>query len=260
MLVLSASITTLSRANAQVNLNASGTPTTLTLNDVSAKVRLGENVTLSGTLTTLDGHPIDGVPVTVYLMTPEPKIFAVGSSTTSSDGTYQVVWNVQAISKIRPDNDVTQKVTTQTVSLFAQFDGSGSYAPSKTGKVGVVLESNAIKVYINADKNVYKVGDTATVFVAILDLDDNFVDPDTMKATFANVDATSTSRSLGTNPQIPITDQMDHKKVGSYVYITTPLKPGNNQIVMIPFKAGYNTEITSITLIVLTGEQSRGRF
>lgn len=260
LLILSATFVSSSRANAQVNLNATGTPTVLTIDDVPARVRIGDNVTLSGTLTTVDGKPIPHVLVNIYLFTPEPRLFVVASGSTGTDGRYEVAWNVQAIVTNKLSNDVTKKLTTQSVSLFAQFDGNGAYAGSKTGKAAVIIEANTIKVFVNTDKNAYKENQTAIVFIAFLDSDDKFVDPDSMTAVFTHVVSSSVSGSLLTNPSIPISEQLEKKKVGSYTYITQPLKAGHNQIMVIPVKAGYNIEPATITIIVLTTAGSVGRF
>ncbi len=263
MLVLSVvSVSYYVPANAQVNLNPAGTATMITLNDVPGKVRIGEKVTLAGMLATVDGDPINQVPVNVYLLTSEPKLIVAASGVTGRDGSFEMTWDVQAIQTNKVSNDVTQTLATHVVSLFAQFEGNEKYAASKTGKSTVKIEVNFIKVFVNADKKVYRENETATVFIGFVDSDDKFVDPDTIKADFAHVNANAGSVNMFLNPHIPISDKLEKKKVGSYTYTTAPLKVGHNQITVIPIKAGYNieTETVTITVLTATGATSSGPF
>jgi len=263
MLVLSAtSVSYYLPANAQVNLNAAGMATVITLNDVPGKVRIGEKVTLTGALTTVDGEPINQVPVNIYLLTSEPKLMVAASGVTGRDGSFEITWDVQAIPTNKATYDVTKTLATQVVSLFAQFEGSAQYATSKTGKSTVKIEANSIKVFINADKKVYHENETAIVFIGFVDSDDKFVDPDGIKADFAYVKSNPGSVNMILSPHVPISDSLEKKKVGSYTYTTAPLKVGHNQITVIPIKAGYNikTETVTITVITATGATSTGPF
>ncbi len=261
MLVFSAFVSYVP-ANAQVNLNKVGTATVITLDDVPVKVRIGDNITLTGMLTTADGDPINQVPVNIYMLTSEPKLIVAASGVTGIDGKYEVTWDVQAIPTKKAAYDVTKALPTQVVSLFAQFEGNEKYAASKTGKSTVKIEANFIKVFINADKKLYTENETAVVFIGFVDSDDKFVDPDTIKADFAHVKSNPGSVNMVLNPHIPISDNLEKKKVGSYTYTTAPLKVGHNQITVIPIKAGYNmeTETVTITVLTATGATSSGPF
>lgn len=238
-------------ASAQVNLQATGTRTLLTLDDLPSKIRIGEKISFTGKLTTDDGTPIEEATVVVYSFTAEPRLVPIASIITDSDGEYEAEWEVQAVTTNKPDNDVTRKIPTQVVSIFAQYDGDDTYAPSKSKKSIVSIQPNSVKAFVNADKKAYGANESALVFIAFLDADNNFIDPDSIKADFAYIETTSTSESLHESPHISISDKLEKKKVGSYTYVTPTLKAGHNQIIVIPFKAGYNTEPVSLSLTVI---------
>jgi len=209
--------------------------TTVSIDEVPTKVRPGDKVTFTGMLTTVDGEPINQVPVNIYLLTSDPQLIVAATGVTGIEGTYEIVWGVQLIPIQRASSDVTKSVDTQVVSLFAQFEGNDDFGASKTGKSTVTIEVNSVKTFVNSDKKIYNEGDRALIFIGFTDADDEFVDPDWIQSTF-NLE--------------PITDQLEKKKVGSYTYLTAPLARGHNQITVIPHKEGYNiqTEVVTITV------------
>ncbi len=262
MLVLSTAFVSYVPANAQVNLNPTGMATVITLDDVPVKVRIGDNITLTGMLTTADGDPISQVPVNIYILTSEPQLIVAASGVTGLDGKYEVMWDVQTIPTTKAIYDVTKALPKQVVSIFAQFEGNEKYAASKTGKSTVKIEPNFIKVFVNSDKKIYAENETAIVFIGFIDADDKFLDPDTIKADFAYVNANPGSVNTIINPHISISDNLEKKKVGSYTYTTAPLKVGHNQVTVVPIKAGYNVqpEVVTITVTTATGATSSGPF
>jgi hypothetical protein len=161
----------------------------------------------------------------------------VASGVTGLEGTFEIVWDVKLVPQERALTDVTQKIHTQVVSMFAQFEGDDTYASSKTGKTTVTIEVNSIKTFVNSDKKVYNEGETAIVFVAFVDSDDSFVDPDGINAHFNLT---------------PVADKLEKKKLGSYSFVTPPLERGHNQIIIVPAKEGYNIEAEAVTITVLT--------
>jgi len=238
-------------ASAQVNLQATGTRTLLTLDDLPSKIRIGEKVSFTGKLTTSDDTPIEGASIVVYSFTAEPRLAPIASIVTDGNGEYRAEWEADAAIVNKPDNDVTKKIPTQVVSIFAQYDGDDTYAPSKSKKSIVSIQPNSVKAFVNADKKAYGANESALVFIAFLDADNNFIDPDSIKADFAYIETTSTSESLHDSPHTSISDELEKKKVGSYTYVTLPLKAGHNQVIIIPFKAGYNTEPVILSLTVI---------
>lgn len=219
-------------------------PTVITLDEVPTKVRPGDQVTFTGMLTTADGEPLSQIPVKIYVLTSDPRQIEVASGFTGLEGAYEVTWNVELVSFSRASADVTKSLDTQVVSLFAQFDGDEQYTRSKTGKSTVTIEVNKVNTFVTFDKKVYREGEAATVFIGFIDMDDNFVDPDSIAATFNDK---------------TITKQLEKKKVGSYTFVTLALQKGHNQVAVIPHKAGFNTEVEVVTVTVLP-EGSVGPF
>lgn len=209
--------------------------TSVTIDEFPTKVRPGDEVTLTGMLTTADGEPINQEPVNIYILTSDPQLIVVATGVTGLEGTFEVVWDVQLTPIYKALVDVTKSFDTQVVSLFAQFEGDENFAASKTGKTTVTIEVNSLKTFVSTDKKVYKDGETAIVFVAFVDSDDEFVDPDSMNANF--------------NLQ-PVANQLEKKKVGSYTYITPPLHEIYNQFSMVPTKEGFNIQTEVITITV----------
>jgi len=232
MLVLSAALVSY---NVPV-MAAKQKATSVTIDEFPTKVRPGDQVTLTGMLTTADGEPINQEPVNIYILTSDPQLIVVATGVTGLEGTFEVVWDVQLTPIYKALVDVTKSFDTQVASLFAQFEGNEFYAASKTGKTTVTIEVNSIKTFVTTDKKVYKVGETAVVFIGFVDSDDVFVDPDSMNANF-NLD--------------PIADILERKKVGSFTFITPPLQKGHNQVSVVPDKEGYNTQTEVVTITVL---------
>ena len=233
MLVLSAALVSY---NVPV-MAAKQKATSVTIDEFPTKVRPGDQVTLTGMLTTADGEPINQEPVNIYILTSDPQLIVVATGVTGLEGTFEVVWDVQLTPIYKALVDVTKSFDTQVASLFAQFEGNENFAASKTRKTTVTIEVNSIKTFVTTDKKVYKVGETAVVFIGFVDSDDVFVDPDSMNANF-NLD--------------PIADILERKKVGSFTFITPPLQKGHNQVSVVPDKEGYNTQTEVVTITVLT--------
>ncbi|MGH9922897.1 MAG: hypothetical protein ACRD38_09110 [Nitrososphaerales archaeon] len=211
--------------------------TIVTIDEFPTKVRPGDQITLTGMLTTADGEPISQSPVNIYILTSEPQFIVVATGVTGIEGTYEVVWDVELVPIYKAIMDVTKSFDTQVVSLLAQFEGDEFYAASKTGKTTVTIEVNSIKTFVTTDKKVYKEGETAIVFIGFVDSDDVFLTPDSINANFN---------------QDPIADKLELKKVGSFTFITPALQKGHNQVSVVPDKEGYNTQTEVVTITVLT--------
>jgi len=219
-------------------------PTIVTIDEVPSKVRPMDQVALTGMVMTADEDPIPNVSVNIYLLTSDPKLIVVASGVTGLEGTYEIVWDVKLVPRERALTDVTQKIHTQVASLFAQFEGDDVYAASKTAKTTVTIEVNSVKTFVSSDKKEYREGDSALVFIAFVDSDDEFLDPDSMNVNFNLT---------------PISSELDRKQIGSYTYTTPPLLRGHNQITVVPSKEGYNIQAEAVTITVLT-TGSLGKF
>jgi len=218
--------------------------TDITLDEFPGKVRPGDKTALTGMVTTADGEPIPDLPVNIYVLTSDPKLIVVASGVTGLEGTFEIIWDVKLIPQEKAFTDVTQKIHTQVMSMFAQFEGDDQYMTSKSKKSTVTIEVNSITTFVNTDKKEYREGETAVVFIGFVDADDMFVDPDSINANF-NLDS--------------IADQLEKKKEGSYTFVTPPLQKGHNQITLVPTKEGYNIEAEAVTITVLP-TSSVGKF
>jgi len=213
--------------------------TVIAIDEVPGKVRPGNTVTITGMLTTVGGEPLNQVPVNIILLTSEPRLITAASGVTSPEGAYEISWDVKLIPTDKALTDVTQKMQSQVVSLFAQFDGNEQFAPSKTDKSTVTIEANTIETFVNTDKKVYKKGDVAIIFIGFVDSDDEFVDPDGINVNF-NIN--------------PVGSDLEKKKMGSYTYTTPPLEEIYNQFSVVPQKEGYNIQTEVVTITVSTLE------
>lgn len=220
------------------------TATDITLDEFPSKVRPGDKTALTGMVTTADGEPIPDLAVNIYVLTSDPKLIVVASGVTGLEGTYEIVWDVKLIPQEKAFTDVTQKIHTQVMSMFAQFEGDDQYMASKTKKSTVTIEVNSITTFVSTDKKEYREGETATIFIGFVDSDDMFVDPDSINAHF-NLDS--------------IADKLEKKKEGSYTFVTPPLDKRYNQITIVPAKEGYNIEAEAVTITVFS-KSSAGKF
>ena len=100
-----------------------------------------------------------------------------------------------------------------------------------------ISESNSIKTFVSMDKQVYREGERALLFINFIDSNDKFLNPDSMTASFNF---------------IPVGSVLEKKKLGSYVYVTPPLERGDNWIVVLPYKEGYKTEPEYASFTVIT--------
>lgn len=208
----------------------------ITIDEVPKKVRPGETVPLTGVVMTTAGEKLSNAPVSIILLTSDPRLIVVASGVTGLEGTYEIEWNVKLIPKERAFTDVTQQINTQVASLFARFEGNDNASASKTDKTTITIDVNSIKTFVNTDKRQYREGEAATVFIGFVDEDDEFVDPDSMNVNF-NLNS--------------IVSELEKKKVGSYTYLTPALKGGHNQITVVPNKAGFNIQAEAVTITVL---------
>lgn len=96
--------------------------------------------------------------------------------------------------------------------------------------------TNSLKIFLSTDKNLYRQGERALIYVSFVDEHDRFVDPDSIIV----------SMNL-----FPTGYKLENKKVGSYTFVTPPLGKGSNQITVVAQKAMYNIDPASITATVL---------
>ena len=122
--------------------------TILTLESPPQGVMEGEELTFTGRLVTEDGVAISGATIYVYDSDPDWDDLIV-SGTTRSDGSYSIKWTAKPMDP-----------TDQTVEIYAKFEGTTNYAPSRSPETGnfeiVVVEKVELEVYsLSTDKEEY---------------------------------------------------------------------------------------------------------
>jgi len=208
----------------------SGCTNTVTCN---ANWLVGDQVTLSGTLTDSDGNPVKNAQINIIKLIPKPELVVIASGVTGIQGDFSLTWTADITSVEKAMQDVTRKKLTENVAIYADFAGNDQYAPSRSPKSTAIIQADELRAYVNSDKNLYKQGDSALVFIAFLDSSDKFVDPDSIRVVV--------------NDQVV---QVDKKKTGSYTLTLPNLPREHTQLSVQPKKEGYNLKTGFLTIIV----------
>ncbi len=225
-----------------------GTPTLTVLDPlpgsaVANKVVLhtGEKVTLNGKLMTINGDTLSNMPVNIYALTPTPEQKLVGSAMTGIDGSFSVTWAVEPYNIEPASTETLRSQGSQTMNIFATFEGSDTLNPSKSGNIAVNVKSWDLIVRMASDKTLYNKGDTAAVSVNFIQGDRfggqidyrDFVAPDVIKATYDGKVV-----------------ELQKKKEGTYTFIVDSLSKEHHQLGVNSEKQEYNPGTAYLTLIV----------
>lgn len=213
-----------------VAFDMSGCTNTMTCN---AELFVGDTVEFMGTLTNSTRGPVAGAKITVYKLLPKPELVPLAFGVTGIDGKFTLTWTAGFTSVEKASTDVTRKFLTETVTIFAQFDGDKKYAPSRSGKNTAIIKAPELMTFVNSDKNLYRQGDSALVFLAFVDNHDNFVDPDSLRVVLNDKEV-----------------QVEKKKTGSYTLTIPALPKEHTQLLVIPKKEGHNINNGFLTIIV----------
>jgi hypothetical protein len=213
-----------------LSLEMSGCTNSLTCN---AHLMVGDTVTFTGTLTTEDGDPISGAQIEIIKFIPKPELVVIASGVTGIDGAYDLSWTAEFTEIEKAPQDVTKKMLSENVVIYADFAGDEGYGAARSGKNTAIIEASALKTLVNSDMNLYRQGDSALVFIAFLDSSDRFVDPDSIRVVLNEQEV-----------------EIEQKKTGSYTLSIPNLPKEHTQLFVLPKKPGYNTENGFLTLIV----------
>lgn len=218
------------KQSTSIEFEMSGCTNSMTCN---AEVFVGDTVQFTGSLTTGGGEPINGASITIYKFTAQPALIPIATGVTGIDGMFDLTWTAEFTPMEKAPQDVTRKFLTETVTIFAQFDGDDQFAPTRSAKSTAVIQVNEITTFVNSDKNMYNQGDTAIVFLAFIDSHDNFVDPDSLRVVLNEKEV-----------------EVEQKKTGSYTLTIPALPKEHTQLLVIPKKEGHNVSNGFITIIV----------
>ncbi|MFQ5969437.1 MAG: hypothetical protein ACE5J2_02960 [Nitrososphaerales archaeon] len=232
-----------------MNTFAARQPVSLTLeiegckNDMScgADFFVGNIVTFNGSLTTEDGSGIGGAEIKIIKMIPKPELIVVASGVTGLDGSYSIEWTAEFTETEKTFQDVTKKMLSETVSIYAEFEGDDNYSQTRSAKFTVTIKANQLLTSINAERKLYAEGESALIFIAFIDSNDQFVDPDLVRVVYDDQEM-----------------EVDKKKTGSYTLITPELSIDHHQVIVLPKKEGYNPETGYLTVQV-QGVEDIGR-
>lgn len=213
-----------------LSLEMSGCTNSLTCN---ANLLVGEEVTFNGVLTTGEGEPVPGAEVNIIKFIPKPELVTIASGVTGIDGDFQLSWTARLTETEKAPQDVTRKMLSETVAIYADFAGNDQFAASRSAKNTANIQANEINTFVNSDKNLYRQGEPALVFLAFIDSNDNFVDPDSLRVVLNDQEV-----------------QVEKKKTGSYTLTIPSLPKEHIQLFVIPKKEGYNLENGFLTIIV----------
>ena len=190
-----------------------------------ASFLIGDEVSFNGVLTTAEGEPIRGAEINVIKYIPKPELVVIASGVTGIDGDFQLSWAAEFTQMEKAPQDVTGKLLDENVAIYADFAGNDQYMASRSAKNSAVITANGIDTFVNSDKNLYSQGQSAIVFMAFVDSNDQFVDPDTLRVVLNDQEV-----------------EVEKKKEGSYTLTIDGLPKEHTQLFVIPKKAGYNLE------------------
>lgn len=198
-----------------------------------AEFFVGDVVEFRGLVTTRSGNPISGAEITVYKFVPTPELIPIASGVTGIDGDLELTWTVAFTPTNRAPNDVTSQIRSETVKIYAQFEGDDQYSASRSSMNVGTINITELTTVINSDQNLYRQGGSALVFIAFVDSNDEFVDPDSLRVVLND-------REI----------EVEKKKVGSYTVTLPALPKEHTQLLVVPTKEGYNVSPGFLTIIV----------
>ncbi|MEM2759783.1 MAG: hypothetical protein QXU32_05855 [Nitrososphaerales archaeon] len=236
------STTILVEPNQGYTPGAGKTPTIITLDQIeqclntmqcNAKVFTGDVIRFTGVLTDENDRPLPDREVRIIALIPTPELVVLTTATTDLDGSFTAEWVAKLSKQTSAFQDVTRQFQTESLEVFAEFLGDANLAPAKSSRLAMTVTVNTISTMVNSDKTLYREGDTVIIFVAFIDSNDNFIDPDEIRATWNNQ---------------PI--QLEKKKEGSYTFTIENLQKRHQQVIVVPHKEGLNASTAYLTIIV----------
>jgi hypothetical protein len=119
---------------------------------------------------------------------------------------------------------------------FTPLHGSERLPYTNVVKNTDAIDVGSIKAIINTDKQVYREGERAILFIGFVDTQDKFVNPDSMDISF-NI--------------LHFDQTLEKKKLGSYTYMTPPLENSDGKIILVMKKEGHDIQTETVNITVL---------
>ena len=146
-------------------------------------------------------------------------------------GKYEETWHdfkVALGSKVHPGKPL--------LVTFTPLHGGDRLPYTNVVKNTDAIDVGSIRAIINTDKQVYREGERAMLFIGFVDANDKFINPDSMDVGF-NI--------------LPFDRTLEKKKLGSYTYMTPPLTSNDHHITLVLQKEGHNIQTETVNIIVL---------
>ncbi len=231
-------------SGALVTTNAQTTPlTVLTLDPVPRIVAVGDEVTFTGQLTTLDGKPVVDMTINIFEQrsgTASPDVLI--TATTDKKGMYNATWTADVAGLT---TTALQSVPTEqqdrVMVVWASFDGTPDFAGSKSTTQGMKVAIQDMKVSFTFDSQAYFAGQVAKVTLKFSSPSGSPIDPDSMRGIYDGK-----------------TVSLDKESEGVYVYKTPALTPPTHTLQVIATKHGYKLYNDAKTLTVFASQSLPG--
>lgn len=199
---------------------------------------VGSNATFTGILTDVGGTGIPDAEINIYRLS-STNTELLTSALTADDGSFEATWKTRFFEN-KPVGETFTKVIDEPLTIFVRFEGDDNYASSQSGKIIIIVKLKDMITLAASDKKEYGEGEQALIFVNFIEMDNrasdrycDFIDPDSMTV-FYNLR--------------PV--ELEKKTLGSYTFITPPLKLGHHQLMINPTKEGYNNRVGFVTVQV----------
>jgi hypothetical protein len=206
------------------------TITFLSLEVAATEVATGDEVLFSGTLTDIDGNGLAEKTVRIEEeRATAPNVLA--TAVTDENGAFTATWTA----------DLDNPAKDRLMSISAVFAGEGQYAAAKSGRVGLKVAIQSMKVSISLDKKFYYNGDSANFTIKFASPSGEPFDPDSIRAIY---DDTTVS--------------LARESEGLYKFKTPTLAPPKHTLQLIAEKHGYKIFTDAITFDVFARQGQVG--
>jgi len=199
--------------------------TFLILDPIPSVVATGDEVSFTGTLTTIQGKGLADMTIKIV----EER--AAGSNvlataTTDENGAFATTWIADL------DNPARDRI----MSVSASFSGAPGYSAAKSSTAGLRVAIQNMKVSFTFDKQTYFNGEVATFTLKFSSPAGLPIDPESIRAIYDGV-----------------TVSLERKSEGVYVYKTPALTPPTHTLQVIAEKHGYKlfNDSTTVTVFAL---------
>lgn len=204
--------------------------TFLTLDPIPSVVATGDEVSFTGTLTTIEGTGLADMTIEIR----EERtggINVLATATTDENGAFAATWIA----------DLADPARDRIMKVFAAFSGAPGYSAATSSMLGMRVAIQPMKVSITFDKQTYFAGEVATFTIKFSSPAGTPIDPESIRAIYDG-----------------FTVSLERKSEGVYIYKTPPVTPPTHTLQIIAEKHGYKLFNDATTITVFTSKQLPG--